>query len=212
MSPDELLRLLETRRSVRLFRPEPVPEALIERLIHAATLAPSASNKQPWRFFVVTSRATIEAMASAVREAVARVARAVPPESEPAFRAYGDYFTRFVDAPSVIVPICRGPTILSQLASGPLSEGDRARIAVMEEQSAMIGASLALQNLLLMAHASGLGASGMTGPLLAEDRLRALLEVPPSWTIVALIPIGYPGEEPTPKDRKPGVKVTRWMR
>lgn len=212
MSPDQLMRLLAERRSVRRFKSEAVPEEALARLVEAATLAPSASNKQPWRFIIVTSRATIDAMAVAVRDAVERVARAIPKESEEPFRAYGDYFTRFSGAPAVIVPICRGPAILSHLASGPLDDGDRQRIATMEHQSAVIGASLALQNLLLMAHASGLGASGMTGPLLADDRLRTLLEVPAPWTIVGLVPVGYPDEEPTKKDRKPAEKVMRWIR
>jgi len=212
VSADGLMNLLAARRSVRRFKPDPVAEADLSRLIEAATLAPSASNKQPWRFLVVTSRSTIDAMADAVRSAVERIALAVPKDSEAAFRAYGDYFTRFSGAPAVIVPICRGPTILSHLASGDLGEGDRARIAAMESQSALIGASLALENLLLMAHAMGLGASGMTGPLVADDRLRTLLEVPASWTIVALVPIGHPDEDPTPKDRKPAEKVTRWIR
>lgn len=128
MSAD-LLSLLSSRRSVRRFSPEPVSEAALRELIEAAVLAPSASNKQPWRFFVVTSRTTIDAMAEAVRDAVERIARAVPAGSEEAFRAYGDYFVRFAAAPAVIVPICRGPAILSHLASGPLDDAERARIA-----------------------------------------------------------------------------------
>ena len=212
MSAEALMTLLGSRRSVRRFKPDPVPESELTRLIHAATLAPSASNKQPWRFVIVTSREVIDAMTAAVREAVERIARAVPPGSDEGFRAYGDYFTRFSGAPAVIVPICRGPAILSHLASGDLDEGDRTRIATMEHQSAVIGASLALENLLLMAHAIGLGASGMTGPLVADDRLRTLLDVPTTWTIVALVPIGYPDEEPTVKDRKPAEKVIKWIR
>jgi nitroreductase len=62
-----------------------------------------------------------------------------------------------------------------------------------------------------MAHAMGLGASGMTGPLVAEPRLRAILDVPDGWGIVALVPIGRPAEEPTPTDRKPVDKVVRWL-
>lgn len=212
MSADALMELLAARRSVRKFAPEPVSDELLARLVEAATLAPSASNKQPWRFVVVTSRATIDAMAEAVSAAVERIARAVPPESEPSFRAYGDYFTRFSAAPAVIVPICRGPAILSHLTSGALDQDDRGRIATMESQSAVVSTSLALQNLLLMAHALGLGASGMTGPLVADDRLRALLDVPGSWTIVALVAVGHPDEVPSPKDRKPAEKVIKWIR
>ncbi len=81
----------------------------------------------------------------------------------------------------------------------------------IKQSSNLIGTSLALENMLLMAHALGLGASGMTGPLLAVDRLRELLEVPASWGIVALVPIGFPSEEPAPTDRKDLAKVVRWI-
>ena len=70
---------------------------------------------------------------------------------------------------------------------------------------------MALQNLLLMAHELGLGASGMTGPLVAADRLRALLEVLPSWEIAALVPVGYPAETPPAPPRKPAARVTEWL-
>lgn len=206
-----LLALMRARRSVRRFAAEPPPRELIERLIEAAITAPSASNKQPWRFLVVTGRPTLDAMAAAVREAVDRIARHIPPESEASFRAYGDYFTRFEGAPVVIAVIARGAVVLSHLASGALPAADRARIAAMERDSGLAGASLAIQNLLLMAHAVGLGASGMTGPLVAADRLKATLEVPASWDLVALIPVGYPDEAPAPTDRKPIDKVTRWI-
>lgn len=204
--------LLRSRRSVRRFKPEAPDEALVERVIELATLAPSASNKQPWRFIVVAHRGTIEAMAAAVREAVAIVAEHVPAESLEAFRAYGDYFTRFEAAPVVIVPIFRGHTVLSNLVGAGLGPDLVDLIAVMERDSGLIGTSLALMNLLLAAESEGLGASAMTGPLLAAPRLKQLCGVPDSWGIVALVPLGHPDEKPKPTDRKPAEKMTRWIR
>ena len=202
--------LLRARRSVRRFDSRPVPREVVVRLLEAAVTAPSASNKQPWRFFVVETRARIDAMAAAVREATSRIAAArVPEASLESFRAYGDYFTRFEAAPAVIVPICRALTILSNLVDADAA--DRDAIAAMEERSGVIGASLALGNLLLAAHAIGLGASGMTGPLVAEPALRAILGIPDGWRIVALVPIGYAAEEPRRTDRKPVDKVVRWL-
>jgi nitroreductase len=207
----DLLALLRARRSVRRFRPEAPPREEIVRLLEAAVLAPSASNKQPWRFLVVESRERIERMAAAVRDATARIASHIPEASQAAFRAYGDYFTRFEAAPVVVVPIYRGLSVLSNLTDDALDARDRAAIARMEDQSGLIGTSLALENLLLMAHAMGLGASGMTGPLVAEPALRAILEVPDGWGIVALVPVGRPAEEPTPTDRKAVDKIVRWL-
>jgi nitroreductase len=206
-----LLDLMHTRRSVRRFSAEPVPREILERILSAAITAPSASNKQPWRFFVVTDRARIDRMAAAVRSAVDEIASHVPSESEAPLRAYGDYFTRFELAPVVIAVLHRGMSLLSNLVDSGLGDEARARIARMERDSGLIGASLAIQNLLLMAHAEGLGASGMTGPLVADAEIKKILEVPESWGIAALVPIGYPAEEPAPPSRKPLGKVVRWI-
>ena len=124
-----LTELLRSRRSVRSFRSDAPPDATLEALIEAAVTAPSASNKQPWRFFIVKSEETIAAMARAVREAVEQIAAHIPPESEAAFRAYGDYFTRFENAPVVIVPIHRGHRVLSQLVNDDLDPALRAQLA-----------------------------------------------------------------------------------
>lgn len=208
---EELLRLLRERRSVRRFKPEPPPRELIERLLEAATSAPSASNKQPWRFLVVTAPERIAAMAAAVREAVGGVAAHVDPSWRASFEAYGSYFTRFETAPVVIVPLHRPLQLLSHMVEERPEPAARARIAAMEESSGLMGTAMALENLLLAAPALGLGASGMTGPLLAADRLEALLEVPRGWRIAAVVPVGYPDEEPAPTARKPVASVTRWL-
>lgn len=203
---------MRTRRSVRRFKAEAPPDEIIERLLSLAVTAPSASNKQPWRFIVVKVRDVIEEMETVVRAAVEDIAAHVPEESQPSFRAYGEYFTRFAHAPVVIVPIHRGHTVLSHLVDGDLDEGALGRIRAMERDSGLIGTSLALMNLLLGAHHLGLGASAMTGPLVAADRLASILHVPASWGIVALVPVGYPDEEARPTDRKSIEHVVRWIR
>jgi nitroreductase len=208
----ELSEILGSRRSVRAFKPEAPADDLLEEIIADAITAPSASNKQPWRFFIVKDPDVIASMAAAVRQAVEKIARHIPAESEESFRKYGDYFTRFEAAPVVIVPIHRGHRILSHMVDDALDETTRAHISTMERDSGLIGTSLALMNLLLAAHDRGLGASGMTGPLVAVERLSEILRVPPSWGIVALVPIGYPDEAPRATARKAVDKVVRWIR
>lgn len=209
--PGGLYELMKSRRSVRRFKPDVPSRELVSRLLEAGITAPSASNKQPWRFFVVQARARIAAMAAAVREAVERIARHVEPESEQAFRAYGNYFTRFEAAPVVIAALHRPLRVLSNLVDAETAPDDLRRIEAMERDSGLIGTAMALENLLLAAHDLGLGASGMTGPLVASDRLREILEVPPSWSIAALVAVGFPDEVPTPTERKPLDKVVRWI-
>jgi nitroreductase len=206
-----ILDLMESRRSIRKFRPEMPDRALIEKLLAAAVSAPSASNKQPWRFLVVTNSEVKARMAAAVRAAVDRVARHIDPQFEGPFRAYGDYFTRFENAPVVMVPLHRPLTLLSMMVGRDLPDVDRQNISAMEQQSGIVSTSLATQNLLLMAHDLGLGASGLTGPLIALNELHTILSVPAGWSIVALVAVGYPDENPAAPGRKSPQEVTRWI-
>ncbi len=206
-----ILELMQSRRSIRKFLPRMPERAVLEQLIEAAVTAPSASNKQPWRFLIVTNPGVKARMADAVRAAVDRVAARIDPQFEGAFRAYGDYFTRFESAPVVIVPLYRPLTLLSSMVGPGLAAGDRQNIAGMEQQSGIVSASLAMENLLLMAHDLGLGASGLTGPLIALDDLRGILSVPAGWGIVALVAVGYPDEQPSATARKSAAEVTRWI-
>ncbi len=56
-SPESLLNLLKTRRSIRRYRPDPVPDEMVEQLLEAGRWAPSASNRQPWAFIIVRDEA-----------------------------------------------------------------------------------------------------------------------------------------------------------
>jgi coenzyme F420-0:L-glutamate ligase / coenzyme F420-1:gamma-L-glutamate ligase len=206
-----ILEWMQSRRSIRKFLPKMPERALLEQLIAAGITAPSASNKQPWRFLVITNPDVKNRMASAVRAAIERVAACIEPQFEEAFRAYGDYFTRFETSPVVIVPLYRPLTLLSSMTGAGLSSEDQQNIACMEQQSGIVSASLAMENILLMAHDLGLGASGLTGPLIAMDALRELLAVPAGWNMVALIAVGYPDEQPIAPARKSPADVTRWI-
>lgn len=195
---------MRTRRTVRRFTLQRPDRAVVEELIELAITAPSASNNQPWRFFVSDQASTIERMAALVEAAVERVADGLDPEEVPGFRAYGDYFVRFREAPVVIVPAFRPLTLLSQITT-PTPEIER-----LELYSGLASTSLAVQNLLLAAHAKGLGASCMTGPLLAAPQLEELLEIPAGWHMGMLIGLGYAAEDPPPPPRKGTATVLRW--
>lgn len=60
---EDLMEFLRSRRSIRFFRPEPVPDEVLRGLIEVARFAPSAHNSQPWRFVVVRDRGKLEALA-----------------------------------------------------------------------------------------------------------------------------------------------------
>ncbi len=203
--------MMRSRRSIRRFRPEPLPRELIERVLEAAVTAPSASNKQPWRFLVVTDAKTKHDLADAVRTAVDRVAPHVVPMFEQSFRTYSDYFICFEDAPVVIVPIFKQLALLSNMVDDTIDAQDRQSIEHMEHTSSIVSTSLAVQNLLLMAHELGLGATVMTGPMVALESVLEILGIPEGWEVVALVPLGFPAEEPSPTERKPVDRVVRWI-
>lgn len=62
--PGVVSAVIEKRRSCRSYRPDPVPRDALDRMLEAARRAPSACNRQPWRFVVVTRRETRDAIAS----------------------------------------------------------------------------------------------------------------------------------------------------
>ena len=62
----DLHNFLRTRRSIRRFKPDPVPDSVIENILTTATFAPSAHNRQPWRFCILTDSSVKTKLADAM--------------------------------------------------------------------------------------------------------------------------------------------------
>jgi nitroreductase len=196
---EAFLELARRRRSVRRFEARGVPGPLVDRLLEAASLAPSAGNRQPYRLIVASARATIEAMERAVVEAVRAIVEGARPDRAADLEAYTRSFLVFADAPLLFAPIHRAgvdPLGAALAASG---------------LEAISSVSAAIMSLLLAAEACGLGACWMTGPLVAAPALRAILEVPEGWDLSALVPVGYPAERPPAPPRRPLARLVRFI-
>ncbi|MFH2008178.1 MAG: nitroreductase family protein [bacterium] len=201
---DTLDRLVKTRRSVRSFEDRAVPEALLEQVLEAARWAPSAGNRQQLRLLVVTSRQVIDDMAEAVGRVVRGLREAGRQDVQDTLDAYLDNFTFFRHAPCLIVPIYRvGPDLLAASAPG----AQTARRA--PEVDTLSSAAAAVMVLLLAAHGLGLGGCWMTGPLVAADRLRDVLEVPVGWGMAAVVPLGFPKDVSEPPGRRALSRLVR---
>ena len=199
---DALLSLMRERRSIRRFRDEPVPQELLARLIEAATWAPSAGNRQDWFFSVVTSPDVKRQMADAVRARWDSIIAAnrdsgIVGEVE----RYVAHFADFAAAPAVIVVSARSVDAVQRHLLG-----DAAPSTVRSACSA----AMATQNLMLAAHALGLGTCCMTGALAARNELSQLLELNKKYELACLIAVGWPDESPAPPARKPTTEIARF--
>ena len=202
--------LFYSRRSVRKFKTEKPNRAIIQNLIEIGISAPSASNHQPWKFFIIENQELLHKMVMAVKLQLEIFSKKIEPELLPRFMDYGEnYFTRFTDAPYVIIPAFRNMPGLSQMAKD-LNKDEKIISESLEFKSSIVSTSLAIQNILLYANQIGLGTSCMTGPLIAEKQLKALVDIPESWGIACLIPVGYPDEIPEKTKRKSIEKVISW--
>ena len=200
----ELFDVLRERRSVRRFRPEPVDRGLVLSLVEAASLAPSSHNRQDGEFAIACGPAVVARMAAIVRTKWESLAarRGGGGAVAEALAASVGHFDWFGEAPAVIaVSVKRPESFLVALA------GERARAV----SGAFASAAMAAQNLMLAAHAHGLGSCCLTGALIAEEELKELLGVGTRRELVCLIALGYPAERPSMPPRKPAAAIARFI-
>lgn len=195
-----LSEIMQQRRSVRKFRPEPVPEPMLRAMIEAAICAPSASNRQPWRFMVVNDPAVSRRLADCVREKVAEMAAESTPGCAEGFADYCRYFLHFGEAPALILALYKSEATMAEL----FRDGSSAReqMKSLEIDGARMSVAMAVQNMCLTAADQGLGTCVMTGPLIAEESFNEMLSIPAGWRIQCLVTAGYPDEVPGVVRRK----------
>ena len=189
-----LYDLLSTRRSIRRYTAGLIEADQLERLLAAAIWAPSSHNRQPWRFAVVIEPQAKERLAASMAERLRadRLADGDPPEAV-AKDASGSY-ARIVNAPVVI------------LACLTLADMDRypdLRRQNAEHLMAVQSVAMAVQNLLLAAHAEGLGACWMCAPLFCPETVSEALNLPDEWEPQALVTLGQPASRGKPPTRRP---------
>jgi len=180
--------LIRGRRSIRRYQSSPIPRNLIEQLLDAAIWAPSAHNRQPWRFCVITEEATKQSLSQRMGEKWLRDLSV--DNADPAFieQRVSVSHARITGAAALIVLALS----MEEMDHYDDEQRDRAEWIMAVQSVALAG-----QNLLLAAHHYGLGACWMCAPLFAPDLVRDVLELPPDWQPQALITLGYAAEEKT---------------
>lgn len=180
----DVFEIMHTTRAMRRLRPDPVPDALIRRILEAGAAAANGGNSQRWRFMVVKDMAIKQAVQALYQRAFDKVigpryrTSAPPPGVSPErYKRQHDaveYLTRHFHEAPVWIVAC-------------LDEGTAA-------PTRWSGASIypAVQNMLLAARALGLGSTLTTRHLLYEAEAELALGLPPGVHSYAILPIGYP--------------------
>lgn len=189
------LNTLLTRASVRWFKPDPIPKSIVEKLIEAATRAPTASAGEQWYFIVIESedkRKVIHALLKKAHEVYARkVLRKPLPE-----HSIAKWMTR-IDEGMYYAPLYIAAYIdlRRRLYSDEYSE--------YEKLMAVQSLSAAIENLILTAWSMGIGAVWLGVPLLLKSEFDKVLNPPEGLELQAVIAIGYPAEALAPRKRRP---------
>lgn len=190
----ELFEAIRSRRSIRRYRPDPVPPDLVTRLLEAACWAPSAHNRQPWRFAVMTDAEVKGQLACAMGMRLRADLERDGLPLEVIERDVARSYARITGAPVVI---------LVALTLTDMDVYPDPRRSQAEWTMAVQSVAMAVQNLLLAAHAEGLGACWMCAPLFCPEVVKAALHLPEDWQPQALVTLGYPAEPPREKGRAP---------
>lgn len=163
-----VLDVIRERRSVRVYKSDPIPKESILRVLEAARLAPSGKNLQPWKFVVVQDVELKKRLAKASNQQ--------------------DFIA---DAPLIIVA-CGFPDECYQTMGRYM-------------KSWPVDVTIALEHLILQAQEEGLGTCWIGS--FEEEEVKSLLDVPEHVKVLALTPLGYPGEVPEFRGRKPLEKI-----
>ncbi len=188
-----LLDTLKQRRSIRRYLPDAVPQSILEAILSAGLYAPSAHNRQPWRFAVLQKTDMKDQLARAMgaRLQTDLIADCVPAEiiEKEVARSY----ERLTLAPVIIV-IC---LTLVDMDVYPDVRRNQPEYLMAVQSAAMAG-----QNILLAAHGLGLGACWMCAPLFCPDVVQSALSLPEDWQPQGIITLGYPAQT-REKSREP---------
>jgi nitroreductase len=181
----DLQQLILSRHSIRDFGPDPVSRELTERLVQAASAAPSSMNEQPWTFYCCTGQ-TRARLGKIVAQTTIHLSEYMEVLGPKRYEDAVHWFSSLGDAPLLIAIACPNPDSDLTAINRYLSVG------------------AALENLLLSVTAEGLGACNITLSYWVRDEIAELLCLPPEQSIITIVAVGHPGEVPpaAPQQRR----------
>jgi nitroreductase len=183
----EVFEAIHQRHMHAHVRKDPVPHALIEKLLSAAVQAPNHYKVRPWRFVVLTGNG-LDRLGEAMAASFAERYPDAPPEALDKTRALSQ----------------RSPAVIAVGVDKPTEP----KVLQIEN---IVAAAAACQNLLLAAHAEGLGVKWRTGEWALDVKVKEYLGFEPNQHLIAFLYIGYP-ENPASQEQRPSFEDrTVWM-
>ncbi|MBL8103167.1 MAG: nitroreductase family protein [Anaerolineales bacterium] len=198
---ENLQTFLRTRRSIRRFKTDPVPESVIRSILQTATYAPSAHNRQPWRFVVLTEPSAKKNLSDAMAKEFQRDLKKDNLAPDEIAKRVAKSRERMTGAPVVVI-LC---VDMSEMDNYPDERRNKAEHIIAIQSAANAGLQL-----LLAAHAEGLGGVWVCSPMFAQETVQEALNISKIWEPQAMFLIGYPVETPAFRGRKPIEEVMRW--
>jgi coenzyme F420-0:L-glutamate ligase/coenzyme F420-1:gamma-L-glutamate ligase len=201
LQAEALYEGLRTRHSFRRFADRPVPEGVLRRILWAGTRAPSAHNRQPWRFVVVTGRESrrrwVEAMGRRYREDLLADGLSL----DQVGRHVSNRESRLLDAPAAVL-LCMTMADMDRYPDATRQQKER--------QMAMQSVAIAGGYMLLAAHAEGLGGCWICAPLFGAVESIHSLDLDAEWEPQGVLAIGYPAGSARVRSRRDVAEVTLW--
>ncbi len=197
---DATMKVIQDRRSIREYTSEPVSDADLDLILEAARQAPSGENAQPWRFVIVKDPATAKKLGALAGGGSGRRFTA-----EFVTKKMHERFTSLQDEE-------KKKAAFEKLTSGQVSQfltGAPVNIVVCGRKDVWdmpFDTSAAIENMLLMVAALGLGACWVIAPCIDirdELRLKSLLGIPEDVKAVSIISVGHPPRPHRPRPRIP---------
>jgi nitroreductase len=194
----DAIEAMESCGATRYLKSDPVPQELLERVLYAATRAPSPANSQGWDFIVVRDPVLKEKIRDLIAARFRSERASVPPPATEVERQ------RAASAEDLLESLARVPALIF-VCGAPCFPPH----APMER---FVWTALypATQNLLVAARSLGLGTTMTTFQMYAENEIRELLGIPQEVKFAAMVPIGWPERPFVKVKRKPLAKVVHW--
>ena len=214
MAEMDLFEAIYTARAIRRFKPDPVPDEVITKVLDAAIRAPSGSNEQSWEFIVVKDAAQRKKIGDVYRKGGNILMALYANRTKPPHMSQETYDKLMASAMYLLDHMADAPVLLLACLkqtplAGPPPQFPPDAAAGLKNMARMGGSSIypAVQNIILACRAFGLGTVLTTIHMFYEDEVKAILGLPPEVQTYALMPIGYPRGKFGPIKRRPVTEV-----